>query len=214
LRVLHLHYSLILILLILTAVTPCATEARDEQWTSIGNDYQTFFESIAGYSSWTFNATRGPGNRWGINFTISGFGYHSTTLIVCDESEYQYLIQTSATNHCRFVCSVNNSLDTVVDLPYLSQWYLILNNTGPFTLYFSLQITLYQWTTSTLPTLTNSIADISSLFVYLVLIGLILFVFIPCICRMSSEKQQQRNQTIIVVMTPDQLERYTDDEDK
>jgi hypothetical protein len=120
---------------------------------------------------------------------------------------------------------VNYSLHTTVDLPYPSQWYCVLNNTGPVTLYFSIHLIHYRRTELTTPTTTIPLNGISSFFVYLVIFGVIVLIIIPCLCRVSccgyyrrrprsKERSKETNsQPIIVVLTPEQPPRYFDDEE-
>jgi len=224
-RAKHLRYALIISLMTIIAVSTCSTDAGDGQWIPNGIEYATYFEALGAHSFWTFNTTRGPNDRWGINFTISGFGFQTTPLIICDEFEYQQWTQTGATNQCHFVRSVDYSLHTTVNLSHQSRWYCILINTSPVTLFFSLRLTHYRWTSENPPTTTDIIEGISSLFVYLILIGLIVFVIIPCVCRFScfrffrhrtnknSQSKQGHTPTIIVVTSQEPVNHYAEDED-
>jgi hypothetical protein len=209
----------------MSSVYAVPVNAQDGYWVAVSVDYFTNLEILTNHSAWTFNASRGSNDRWGINYTISGFGFHPTTVIICDEDAYRHWIDTGATDQCHFLWHVNYSLHISVDIPHHSQWYIILNNTGPVTLYFSLQLTHYQWsTTSTTPS-PNLFEGISNLIVNLVIIGIIVFVLIPCICRFncfgffrrkskgSSSKKEANSQTVILVITPEQLEQYIEEDE-
>ncbi|MFX1566235.1 MAG: hypothetical protein ACFFCH_09610 [Promethearchaeota archaeon] len=219
-----LRISLMLIIA-LTSIPILPLSATDEQWVLISVETHTYFESLPGHATWTFNATRGPNDRWAINFTISGFGFHPTTFLVCDESQYHQWQLTGSTFSCHFYQAVNYSLHTTVDLPYQSQWYCVLNNTGPVSLFFSLKLTHYHWAKSTILNSTNPFSGITSLFGYLLIFGIIVLVIIPCICRVSccgyyrrrSRKEPKTKATtqqpIIVVMTPEYLSPCSVDEE-
>ncbi|MFX1582797.1 MAG: hypothetical protein ACFFCJ_11375, partial [Promethearchaeota archaeon] len=77
-KVSSLRISIFLLMAIISVLIH-PLSATDEQWVRINDEYQTYFEPLPGYTKWTFNATRGPNDRWGINFTISGFVFHPTT---------------------------------------------------------------------------------------------------------------------------------------
>ena len=223
-RAQHLHTYLSFVLLLFTIFTLSTVEAFEGYWIATGQDYIGYFEPLPGNSQWTFNASRGPTERWGINFTISGFGLHPTTLLVCDQLQYNHWLDTGTSSHCHYSTTVNYSLHIIVDLPQQSQWYLVVNNTGPIFLFFSLRLTRYQWTNDLPSTPTNPVESLSNLFVDILVIGVIVLIVIPCICRVNclsfsrrrSKKQVQskkvNHQTTILVVTPKQLETFKDDE--
>ncbi|MFX1318411.1 MAG: hypothetical protein ACFE9D_12065 [Promethearchaeota archaeon] len=224
-RAQHLRTYLLLLLLFFVIFTISTVDAYEGYWIATGQDYIGYFEPLLGNSQWTFNASRGPTERWGINFTISGFGLHPTTLLVCDEVDYNQWLDTGSSSHCQYTTVVNYSLHTIVDLPHQSQWYFVLNNTGSLTLYFTLRLTRYQWSTNVPTTPTNPVESLSSLFVYILVIGVIVLIVIPCVCNVSclgfsrrrSKKQvhtkEVHHQTTILVVTPEQLETFNDDEE-
>lgn len=221
----QLRHALFMLFIFIIATSTLSVHAQGGQWVLIGDDYFTYIEPLSGHSSWTFNTTHGPNDRWGINCTISGFGFHPTTAIICDEPSYHQWIETGNTHQCQFLQAINYSLHATIDLPHLSQWYFILNNTGPVTLYFSLRITYYHLTTEPTMPPPNLFEGISDLFVYLIIIGLLIFVLIPCICRISCfdlfrwrrnkqpPKKEANSQTIMVVMVPEQLGQHAEDDD-
>ena len=199
--------------------------AQDGHWVVVGEDYFTYLDTLSSYSTWAFNASRGPNARWAINCTLNGFGFNPTTVLICDEEAYQHWVTTGSSNECHFICHVNYSLHTSVDLPHHSQWYLILNNPGPITLYFTLRLTHYQWSAQTTTPSPNSFEGISDFFIYFVIIALLLFIILPCICRFSCcgffrrrtkdspSKKERSSPTVILVVIPEQLEHYTEEED-
>ncbi|MFX1510529.1 MAG: hypothetical protein ACFFBR_09510 [Promethearchaeota archaeon] len=223
-KVSSLRISIFLLMAIISVLIH-PLSATDEQWVRINDEYQTYFEPLPGYTKWTFNATRGPNDRWGINFTISGFVFHPTTFLICDELQYLQWLQTGSSSGCHLDQSVNYSLHTTVDLSHQSQWYCVLNNTGPVTLYFSLHIIHYQRLEPTTPTPTNPYSGIINLLGYIIILSIIIFVIIPCICRVSccgyyrrrpkteSKNKESNAQPIIVVLTPENHPYYTDDEE-
>ncbi|MFX1576892.1 MAG: hypothetical protein ACFFCF_06935 [Promethearchaeota archaeon] len=221
----QLRHALLVLCIFIIATSTSSVLAQNGQWVLIGEDYFTYIEPLSGHSSWIFNITHGPNDRWGINCTISGFGFHPATVIICDEPGYHQWIETGNTHQCHFVQAINYSLHTTVDLPHPSQWYFILNNSCPVTLYFSLRLTHYHWATGPTMPPPNPFEGISNLFGYLIIIGLVVFILIPCICRVNCfslfrwrrnkhpPKKMENPQTIIVVMTPEQLERHAEDDD-
>lgn len=221
----QLHQSLFLLLLLLSLVSVFPVHAKDGHWVVVGEDYFTYLETLPGHAAWTFNASRGPSARWGVNCTISGFGFHPTTIIICDEDAYQHWVDTGATDRCHFINSVNYNLHTSVDLPHQSQWFFILNNTGSVTLYFSLRLTHYQWSTQSTTQSPNLFEGIGNLIGYIVIIGIFVLIIIPCVCRFSccgffrrrtrksSSNKEPHSQSVILVMTPEQLEHYREEDD-
>jgi hypothetical protein len=66
-------------LLILLSVNLCVfyintTQASQGHWILVDEDYYGFFQSLSSHTQWSFNATRGPDDRWMINLTTSFFG--------------------------------------------------------------------------------------------------------------------------------------------
>ena len=221
----QLQKHLFLLLILLSVISLYPVNAQDGHWVVVGEDYFTYLETLPGHSAWTFNASRGPNARWGINCTLSGFGFQHATVIICDEAAYQHWVTTGASDQFQFIRHVNYSLHASVDLPHPSQWYFILNNTGPVTLYFSLRLTHYQWNTQITTPSPNLFEGISNLVIYLILLGIILFIIISCVCRFSccgffrrstknsSSKKESSTPTVILVVTPEQLEQYSEEED-
>ncbi len=137
---------------------------------------------------------------------------------------YHQMIQTGSMDQCHFVSSINHSLHTTVDLPHKSQWYLLINNTGPVTLYFTIRLTYYYWAMDP-STPSSPLESISRLFIFFVIILLLILIVIPCFCRFSclgffrrrtkkhSQNKEVQIQTTIVIMTQEQIEQYNNDED-
>lgn len=200
---------------------------EEGHWVQIENDYFGYLQSLPGNARWIFNTSRGLNDRWIINFTISGIGFNPTTVLVCNASVYESWLQTSQTHHCLLATPINSSLNAIVDFPYLSQWFFVLNNTSPVTLYFSLRIIHYLWINeSTTTPSTDFPTSISSLFSNILLLCILVVVIVPCLCNFSclslfrrrSRKRIEtekiyHNQTAIVIITPEQLEQIIQDEE-
>ncbi len=219
-------------ILILVSVSLCCchlapSQASEGNWVFVDEDYYGLFQSLAGHAQWGYNTSRGPDDRWVINLTISYYGFNPTTVLICDQEGFTNWQTTGSISQCQLVQSVNTSLDTSIDFLHHSRWYFILNNTGPVTLYYTLRITHYHWTTDPFPT--NPLDDFSSLanlFVYVIIFGVVVFIVIPCICNFSCigrfrrDKRKQRdheaqhNYNTYLIVTPEQIQSLIPEEDE
>ncbi len=227
LRVLRLSLMLIIVSVSFCSFHLAMPQASEGYWTLVDEDYFGLLQSLMGHAQWSYSTSRGPDDRWVINLTISYFGFNPTTVLICDQGGFMHWQETGSSSQCQLVHSVNSSLDTSIDLLYYSRWYFVLNNTGPITLYYTLRITHYHWTTATLPT--NPLDDFSpfaNLIVYVIILGVIVFIIIPCFCNFScigrfrrdSKKKRetqegQQNYNTYLIVTPDQIQSFIPDED-
>ena len=187
LRVARLQYALILVFFLFVSVSLCkSVNAGDGFWVRKDYDYAGVFQSLGGYEEWNFNTSRGPTDRWVINLTISGYGFNPTTVLVCNQLGYDHWKQTGSTNQCAFAEAVMIKLDVGVNLTQQGNWLFVLNNTGAVTLFYTLFITHYQWTTELPPTAQLGIFSFFEPFLgYLIILCIICFIVIPCLCNCS-----------------------------
>ncbi|MFX1561851.1 MAG: hypothetical protein ACFFDP_00900 [Promethearchaeota archaeon] len=132
------------LLLLITSWIPNTLNANEGSWTRIDYEYRGFLESLPSHSQWYYNNTRGSGDLWTINLTISGTGFNPTTLLVCNDTAYQSYLTNQTTTGCLILDEVDWSLNTQAAFPHTSTWHLVLDNTGQVSLRFSLTITLYR----------------------------------------------------------------------
>lgn len=59
-------------------------------WHRMDTDIESYFQELPGNSQVVYNVSRGSHALWAINFTVSGFGYCPTTLLVCDADGFQH----------------------------------------------------------------------------------------------------------------------------
>jgi hypothetical protein len=81
---------------------------------------------------------------------------------------------------------VNLTLDTAVNLTQQSNWFFVLNNTSAVTLFYTLFITHYQWSTELPPTVqSDNHSFFGPLGGYLIILCIICFLIVPCMCNFS-----------------------------
>lgn len=186
-RVARLQYLLVLGIFIFVGFNLSkSVQASEGYWIRNDYDYSGIFQSLSGYEEWNFNATRGPDDRWVINLTISEYGFNPTTVLVCNQLGYDHWKQTGSTNQCELAELVNLTLDAAVNLTQQSKWYFVLNNTGAVTLFYTLFITHYQWISEPPGTMQPDNASFFGSFLgYLIIICVLCFLVIPCVCNYS-----------------------------
>lgn len=186
-RVARLQYSMILVFFLFVSLSLCKSiHASDGAWIRNDYDYTGIFQSLGGYEEWNFNTSRGPKDRWVINLTISGYGFNPTTVLVCNQLGYDHWKQTGSTNQCAFAEAVMLTLDVAVNLTQQSNWFCVLNNTSAVTLFYTLFITHYQLATE-LPSTAqpDNFSFFSPFLSYLIIICIVCFIIIPCLCNCS-----------------------------
>ncbi|MFX1300059.1 MAG: hypothetical protein ACFFAL_00700 [Promethearchaeota archaeon] len=186
-RAARLQYVLILVSLFFVGVSLSkSVYASDGVWVRNDYDYAGLFQSLDGYEEWNFNRLRGPNDRWVINLTIRGYGFNPATVLVCNQLGYDHWNQTGSTNQCAFVEAVIITLDVAVNLSQQSNWYFVLNNTGASTLFYTLFITHFQWSTELPPpTQPDTFSFFGPFLIYFIILGVICFIIIPCLCNCS-----------------------------
>lgn len=186
-RVARLQYVLILAIIIFVGINQSKfVLASEGSWIRNDYDYTGIFQSLAGYEEWNFNTTRGPYDRWVINLTISGYGFTPSTVLVCNQFGYDHWKQTGSTIDCALAEAVNFTFDAAVNLTQQSNWFFVLNNTGAITLFYTLFITHYQWSAELPPTgQPDNYSFFGPLGGYLIILCIICFLIIPCLCNFS-----------------------------
>lgn len=180
----HLLKCLIFMLIGLNVLSLPSIDAIDGNWILVEEDYTSYSQSLSGYQYWSFNATHGPHDRWVINFSISSLSINPATIFICNETAFESWHQTMNLRQYQFLQRVNKSLHAQIDLTYLSRWYFVVNNTGPFTFYFNLRIAHYHGTTEFPETSPINIAsNFGNLLLLIIFLGVIIFIVIPCICN-------------------------------
>ena len=127
-----------LALTVLTALVllPLGTTARGG-WVRVTTEYQAVLAVLSPYSQWQFNATRGVGELWTVNLSVSGSGFNALTLLIADAPAYADWCATNATTGCLVVTHVNWSLNAQIAFPCADTWHLVLAN--PFRIHDSVR---------------------------------------------------------------------------
>ncbi|MFX0079771.1 MAG: hypothetical protein ACFE8O_11085 [Candidatus Hermodarchaeota archaeon] len=186
-RVARLQYVLMLMIFLFVNVSFYKSVlASNGVWVRTDYDYKGIFQSLDGYEEWSFNRSRGPNDRWVINLTISGYGFNPTTVLVCNQLGYDHWKQTGSTTQCALAEVVIFTLDVAVNLTQQSNWFFVLNNSGAVTLFYTLFITHYQWSTEIPPTAQpDTFSFFGPFIIYLIILCIICFLIIPCLCNCS-----------------------------
>lgn len=173
-----------LALTVLTALLllPLGTTARGG-WVRVTTEYQAVLAVLPAYSQWHFNVTRGVGELWTVNLSVSGSGFNPLTVLIADARAYADWCATNATTGCLVLTHVNWSLNAQAAFPHASNWHIVLANPFRISLLFSLTVTLHQWNPATTTDPPGDLLDrIGDALGWLLTVAVVVFVVVPCAC--------------------------------
>jgi hypothetical protein len=148
----------------------------------VSTEHQAVLTVLPAHSQWHFNATRGAGELWTVNLSVSGSGFNPLTVLIADEAAYADWRATNATTDCLVVVHVNWSLNTQAAFPHADTWHLVLANPFRISLLYSLTVTLYQWNPATTTEPPGDLLDrFGDTLGWLLTVAVLVFVVVPCV---------------------------------
>jgi hypothetical protein len=149
----------------------------------VTTEYQAVVAVLPACSQWRFNATRGAGELWTVNLSVSGSGFNPLTVLIADAPTYVSWCATNATTACLVVAHVNWGLHTQAAFPHEDTWHLVLANPFRISLLYSLTVTLYQWNPATTIDPPGDLLDrFGDILGWLLTVAVLVFVVVPCVC--------------------------------